>query len=428
MRPLVLLLLAPAAEAATPLSTGQVQDDLWWSTCTFYLPKSARGAADELAARAAEAFPDYQVVRSFPEQPRAGLVVVLDQVGTAMPDDYLDYFGIDLTKRERKLLTRPQAGAMLAVLSGPIRGPAANVTYAELASAFASRHKGVIWDDNTRQGFGPATWDLWRLPGLTKTPAYLGLAFTTHTYRDGNGFRMVTLGLDRFGLPDLVIEHSPTNSDELGLLIQWIAQQLYEDPTLGKGGMLALDVGRLQSSWMADELRGRTGAGATLVGAVQLVQGTPQEGDAANRLVEIRFTVGSDSGSKGERIAALTTQLFGDDDKWLEGDGQAFERAKARARRELKELMARYDSLPSTSSLHVKAGFDTTDEHTEHMWVAIQGVNGDNLVGTLLNSPFKGNRYRKGQSITFQLEAVSDFIYTREDGSTQGNYTEPFLR
>ena len=62
------------------------------------------------------------------------------------------------------------------------------------------------------------------------------------------------------------------------------------------------------------------------------------------------------------------------------------------------------------------------------MWVAIQGVNGDNLVGTLLNSPFKGNRYRKGQSITFQLEAVSDFIYTREDGSTQGNYTEPFLR
>ena len=102
--------------------------------------------------------------------------------------------------------------------------------------------------------------------------------------------------------------------------------------------------------------------------------------------------------------------------------------AKARARRELKELMARYDSLPSTSSLHVKAGFDTTDEHTEHMWVAIQGVNGDNLVGTLLNSPFNGNRYRKGQSITFQLEAVSDFIYTREDGSTQGNYTEPFLR
>lgn len=425
---LALLLPLRAASAGGPVATEALHGDLWWSMCSFYLPKKAAGSADDLAARAAKAFPGHQLLRTFPDEPRAGIVVVLDKIPGPVPADSLDYFAVGLSKREQKLLMAPPAGAMIAVISEPSQGPASVRAFHELAATFAASHKGVIWDDNTREGFNVDSWNERRAEDLASEPIRIGSSVTIHVYRDGSGFRYVTLGMDRFGLPDLVIEQAPTNSDDLGALIEWIGQQLYEDASLGKGAVLELDPTRLKSASMISYLQGRKRAGATLRGRIQLVEGSHQEGDADGPLVELKFDVSAADGSRGERIATLTTQLFGDSDQALTGDGSGLEGAKRRARRELGQLMSNFDSLAETASLLVKAGFDTTEQHTEHMWVAIVTVSGDQLTGTLLNQPFNGTRFRKGQQITFPLSAVSDFLLTLEDGTTKGNYTERFLR
>ena len=82
----------------------------------------------------------------------------------------------------------------------------------------------------------------------------------------------------------------------------------------------------------------------------------------------------------------------------------------------------------------VKMAFTTSPERTEHMWVAVTGVEGESLVGTLGNDSLFGSNFRKGDRVVLdrtEIEAV-DLTWEewREEADAlkaQDDYSNPKL-
>ena len=63
------------------------------------------------------------------------------------------------------------------------------------------------------------------------------------------------------------------------------------------------------------------------------------------------------------------------------------------------------------------AKFPFTDGmQTEHMWVAVQSINGDSILGTLGNQPGLLKNVREGDPVTRTLDELEDWLYM--DGET----------
>ena len=111
----------------------------------------------------------------------------------------------------------------------------------EIMLAVASKTGGLLWDEDTRQLFSH---DAWR----ERTGRWTGSLpdardlFTIHSYRDGELVRMVTLGLAKIGLPDLVVEHvAPDSAKTMATLINLVAQSMVEGAVVRDGGLIEVD-------------------------------------------------------------------------------------------------------------------------------------------------------------------------------------------
>ena len=55
------------------------------------------------------------------------------------------------------------------------------------------------------------------------------------------------------------------------------------------------------------------------------------------------------------------------------------------------------------------------------MWVEVASWKGSRIFGTLQNEPFDIPTLRAGQRVEVLEDDVFDYIFTRADGSTEGN-------
>lgn len=302
--------------------------------------------------------------------------------------------------------------------------------FMEFALKFAEKTGAVIWDSATRECFSRGEWketrlDTWPEGGVPEMRDQI----TMHQYRpddSSNYARVITLGMEKFALPDLVIERIVGGDGRwAGNLINVVAQSFAEKPVFGGGEKAVFRLDQLESKNFREAMTGSFESNATGEIPLKLVYGNPEEGDPDNTLFEIRFDHGAGN-TVDERRADLLSKFWGASDsiKEIEHTDEILEASK-RAKAKLVEIRKHYDKgLAPGERLLVKAPFARDDEGKEWMWVEVMKWPSKNVIeGVLQNDPFYIAKLKAGASVQIKVSEVFDYIIYRADGTSEGNET-----
>jgi len=324
----------------------------------------------------------------------------------------LEFVGVGLSSEQVRAVQEAKAVAVLTVSSddASLAETAMAEAYA-LASDIAGKSNGLLWDESTRQLFSPEAWTE-RMAAGPSTKGERWRHFTVHNYRDGELIRQVSLGLGKFGVPELVNEGvTGYDGGAMGQLLNLVAEAMIDGAEVGDGGSLPVT----------------TSDGRTV--EIRLGVGTRQEGDAPGRLAVILFP---GQGSLQQRQAALLDDVLGKRDGEIldaAADDAELLAASAKAKKELAGLKTHFAAgIPELEALSVKAPFDTDDGSVEWMWVEVTAWKGDTMKGILQNDPRAIADLRRGATVEVKVDALFDYLHRRADGSTAGGTTNDILQ
>ncbi|WP_375768291.1 DUF2314 domain-containing protein [Archangium gephyra] len=362
-------------------------------------------------------------------QPEVELQAVPPEELEPIDEEVLDFFGRKLDAGERKRLTQARHATVLAFHVPFARRNEALLAATRFAHQLASERAGFLWDAETREYYSPQRWKEQRLDGWNSGAPSLPAHITMHVYGEGERLRVITLGMAKLGLPDLVVEQVQRSmSNEVGTLVNGMAQLLAEGLELPEDGTLNVDLTRVKDAKVKRQLEAKMSEGARRSLKLRAIEATRDEGDPDNHLLEIAFP---GSGTPHARQLAALDTLFGKQPDSITpvkaGDPELAEVAR-KARLRLTELKPRVEKgLRPPEELTVKAGFRTDDGSSEHMWFQVTGWEKDHLRGTLANEPFEVSRLRRGSTVSVPLKDVDDYLYTRPDGTEEGGESSRIL-
>ncbi|MDY7229504.1 DUF2314 domain-containing protein [Hyalangium rubrum] len=301
----------------------------------------------------------------------------------------------------------------------------------ELALELARTTGGLLWDEESGEFFSIDKWQEFRLAEWEGGEPRLARHFNSRLYTEGDGTaRFVTVGMRKFGLPDLEVRHVPeTLTGKVGTLINIVAQLMIEGTAVREDGTFPVALNALKLASMRERLLQQVQDGARAGVVLNLVPADPKQADRDNRLLEIRFP--SEPGdSPSERPYAAITALFGGKDEIVSAPhDDALLEASSRAREELlTRLKPRFlEGLRSGERLFVKAPFDTSSGGTEWMWVHVITWEGSTIQGVLDSQPDEVPGLKAGSKVTVEEGSLFDYLLVSQDGTFEGNQTERLL-
>ena len=298
-------------------------------------------------------------------------------------------------------------------------------TAVALAGQVAKKTGGLLWDEETREVFTPAKWHDNRLAGWTDGVPDLSSHLTLHAYKHGDLVRAISLGMAKFGLPDIVVDQFPWSSnDSMGSLINLLSQSLAEGAGVRSGGHFDLDIKKIAHKKVrARHLEGNQG-NALHVAKLTLLRAAPEEGDPANRIMAISFARHPGPDVTARQNALLSTLLGSVDSIKSIKHSDELKQASALAHKKLLAMEADFKrGLRPAEYIVVKAPFPTPEGSTEWMWVEIKKWDGQRIDGLLQNDPFDIPTLKAGQSVRIKLSEVFDYIRVHPDGKREGNTT-----
>ncbi len=302
--------------------------------------------------------------------------------------------------------------------------------FTRLIGEFAATNSAVIWDSSTRECFSRSAWQTNREQAWGDRPiADVSRQITIHLYRPDPKvayLRAITLGMEKFALPDVVVEQLiPSESQPVGNLINSICQSFAERPEIGDPSEVKVRTRDIQSP--EARKRAKTGLlkGATAAATLALVVGTAQDGDPDNPLVGLDFRHGQGT-TNDERRQQVLSEMWGSEDA-ITGASHSEEllAASARARERLISLRKNFlEGLPPSSRFLVKGPFKRDDEGDEWMWVEVlKWKSPGRIDGVLQNDPFYIRKLRAGARVSVQTDAAFDYLWVKPDGTSEGNET-----
>jgi uncharacterized protein YegJ (DUF2314 family) len=273
-------------------------------------------------------------------------------------------------------------------------------------SVLATTLRGLVYDETLHRIEDPRTFaghaitvplgaSAWRLDRVN---------VVLYEQDDGTA-RLLTLGMRRFGAPDVEVEGASMNaSHAMGTLVDRVAEQLAAGATRAP---VALADG-----------------GEAPIG--DLVEAPHHEGDPDNIVLRL-VPVGAHD---PRAYDALVARVFGRIDGVVDAPDSAELVAVAeRARAALPGVLDAYARERSSgATLLVKLPFRATSPDgattdgaaLEWMWVAVTGVDDAGIAGTLANTPVYAADLRSGSPVEGRLADVADYVFERADGGKQG--------
>lgn len=346
-----------------------------------------------------------------------------------VPERLLYFFARRLDNAERQRLLGARHATRLVFHVPFAQRDEALRAATRFAHQLATQSGALLWDEETREYFSPQRWKEERLDGWNDGPPSVPAHVTMHVYGEGDTVRFITLGMVKFGLPDLVVEGVPRSMTmPMGTVINGVAQLLVEGQPLTGKDYLEVDLTKVKDARTRRQIDGKSTPKARHRWAFLTLEGRHDRGDPENPLLELSFP---GPGSLHERQLAALDALLGKRPDALTpvppGDPELAEVArKARAR--LEELRPRLEKgVGPPESLVVKAGFHTDDDNTEHMWFDVSSLSKNQLHGTLANEPVGVKSLRLGSSVTVPLSDVDDYRYTHADGTEEGGESSRIL-
>ncbi len=375
-------------------------------------------------------YPQYSIIESLdepPETPVIGLFMINDvKQQYAVPDmQSIGYFGRGVS-REQALAVQETDDALVINFAYPIRfGATAFYDAMELMEGLALQHSSLIWDEATRQIFSHEAWREMRLDTWNDGVFSVQDHVTIHVYKNGDFVRGITLGMEKFGLPDIVVNDFVWSLNRpMGNLVNLVTQTLLEGGEFGDDFSLVVDISKIRHEATRKELEASQFENANGRLTLFLRPTVPEEGDPANYLLEIRFD-NVEGLTVQEQQGELLGSIFGWEDGIVYVDhNRRILEASERAREKLPQLRRDFNAgLEPGEFIHVKAPFDTPDGGSEWMWVEVIEWDGDRIRGLLRNEPFNIPDLRGGSEVVVSEDDLFDYIRFFADGTEEGNET-----
>lgn len=341
-----------------------------------------------------------------------------------MPDtNYLSYFGRGMTDKERDRVQKYGSAVLYDFMFPVLSREKSLIKLSQAILDIASENGGYIWDSETRELFSPSEWRNYRVSSWNGDIPNVKLNTVIHAYQDNEGFRAITLGLSKFGLPDLVVnDFEWRDNRSISSLINLTAQLMVEQ---GLNSMkLDLEIESLKDSSFKKSLVNSLYENAVKTVPVKLMESKAQEGDPDNFLLEFDFNQ-YEGNSNYSRQSTLLNNLFGwKDEITYVAHNEMIEAASKAARKKLPELKARFNQgLAVGESISLKAPFETPSGGSEWMWIQVFNWKDGVISGILRNVPHHIPTLKEGDKVTVLEKDIFDYIFYNKDGTADGNKT-----
>jgi hypothetical protein len=284
----------------------------------------------------------------------------------------------------------------------------------------------ILFDYFTREYFTREFWDNYRKVAVNTVD--IKNLITIHFYQNEKGLcRAVTLGMAKFGLPDIIANDlSCSDSEHISNLINLTAQTLFENQNIENEGKLSLNIDMLKNAPLKEYLLNVIYKDAQKKATIDIVMGKPEEGDPENQLIEISFP------EKNKQVYQnkLFVELFGNFDKiQFVKHNELIEKESQNAKLKIPSLFKKFKAgLPINSSLFMKYQFTDNEGNSEYMWLEIIKWNTiETLTGILSSNPYLLKNIKSGEQIIKQSGDMFDYILYNADGTQEGNETGKLL-
>jgi uncharacterized protein YegJ (DUF2314 family) len=280
---------------------------------------------------------------------------------------------------------------------------AARTGYAAAATLARTLGAGaLVYDEVVHRIERPTAFAAHAITAPLGTPAFREEHIVVELYEEEDGTaRLLTLGMRRFGAPDVEIEGAPMRDGRpLAHLVNELASKL----AAGGWAEAPIDV---EPSMPVD-----------------LVPAPHHEGDPDN--VVLRAAPVAENGASLTQVydaiaASLTDSVVTPKDRTL------LEAIAARVQGQWPQVIARWSSEKGETGqgakLTVKLPFHATTPNggvTEWMWVEVERADDAHVEGTLANTPSVAKTLALGAPVHAARSDVADYLLTHPDGGTEG--------
>lgn len=339
------------------------------------------------------------------------------------------YVAVDLEMSQGAALAQAERVFILGFEAPPSDLMHANREANTLVYRLAELTDGFPWDAECRLLYSRAAWQERRVASWQGDIPDVRGHVNMHAYRNPDLVRIITLGMRKFGLPDLVIAQTPSGgSRAAGNAINACAQRMLEGQAFD-GPRFDLVLADIRHDGMRETALANPLDGATGRARLHLAEAPWEQGDPQNRLLALEFPDGEGQ-TPLERQASALAALYGSEGS-IVGRRPGDEALKAASEKARAAFLAKAPTfrkgLQPNERLVIKAPF-SFDDQTEYMWVEVVGWRTSSIEGILMNDSHFNRKLRVGHRVTVNLRDVYDYIHYKPDGTEDGNETGKVLR
>lgn len=348
----------------------------------------------------------------------------------AMALEYLQYFATGLSDRQKQLLAKSNQAIVFSMYGLKKNVSAINKRLTIWLEKIVQDQGWIIFDATTMEYFTQSDWAN-RVQSWETAIPYLPAHITIHSYREGAYCRAITLGMQKFCLPDIVVNQTSCHDTDATMnLINVVAQHLSRNSSIYKDQVL-IDLDKISNKTFRKEIHAKLEDNAKKKVLLHLKKGKQEEGDPFNQIVEIDFENSAFDTPQLYHEQVLS-DLFGFKEqlKSLEGHDNAILEASAKARERLPALQDLFNEEQKMSEGYVillKAPFEDDKGNNEWMWVEVTQWDSSTIKGILKNEPFYIKSLKAGAKVVVQEEDIFDYILYKPDGTKEGNETQALI-
>jgi uncharacterized protein YegJ (DUF2314 family) len=291
--------------------------------------------------------------------------------------------------------------------------------------AIVKNKKVIIGDISTYEFFSPAMWKKARVDNFTSKIKNITGHVTIHLYREEEFCRAVTLGMNKFCLPEISMKNFPcSDQNTFGDIINATIQTLSEDPFINRDSSLMINLNAIKNDTVRKYLLYDIKPQAKKAAQIKLRSVIPEEGDNPTFQLLIEFNDDNYS-SPQEQQMALADNLFGSKDSlsYAQHDAELLQ-ASQKARLRLPELRDLFSKgLEPGYSIMVKYPFPTKAGGNEWMWVEVTKWHSEDMQGVLQNDPYEIDELHAGAIVDMKESKIFDYLLYKPDGTFEGNET-----
>lgn len=415
------------------LFNGDISNEIFFQDIALYTIGESFDVAS-LKKDFQKAFPEIPIIEKAPDAIDRNMIA-LNHYENAQQDfptydlEFMQYFATSLSDRQKQLLVKSKEAIVFSVYGLKKDTWTLGKKLNQFIHQAAKDKALIVFDMGTAEYFTPEAWNASRLSSWTEEIPYLADQITIHTYRESEFCRSITLGMQKFGLPDILINNGSCYSSESSMrLINTLAQYISHHPTIYKNQLL-LDLDKIPSKVFRTKVYPELQENAVKKAILKFNEGKQEDGDPYNVLLEINFQDPAYA-TPQESQEQTISKLFGytESISYAEHDDALME-ASERARAKLPELSSLFNKgMDAGYSLLLKAPFETDEGGVEWMWVEVTQWNENNIEGILQNEPFHIKNLKAGATVSTKQDDIFDYLLYLPDGSSQGNETGEILK